>query len=82
MEIYYKLILLAILIYFCIYVVNEKFTEIQQQNFSIPKTKIKDVMKEQGIHKKKHDFMKFNIEDSINTGQGVHDRIRYDGKWD
>lgn len=67
----YKLILITILFYLLISIVKENFT----QNFTLPKIKA-DIVKQ-----KQKDSNKFNIEKTIETGQGVHDRIRYEGKW-
>lgn len=76
MNIYYKIILVGILVYFLFNNLQESF---EQQNFSIPKVKIHQVKDEQKKHKKS--FFQYNPEISLETGQGVHDRIRYDGKW-
>ena len=70
MKIYYKIILVAILIYFCISIIKENF----QQDFTLPKVKIHIIEAEQ---KKKN----FNPEKTLESGQGRHDRIRFEGKW-
>ena len=78
----FTLLILAIVIYLIFNIIKEKQKEnFTQQDFSIPKVKIHQIKKQQKIHKKKHEKLKFNIEDTKESGKGVHDRIRYDGKW-
>ena len=66
---YFKLIFIAILIYLMMSIIQENF----QQDFSLPKVKVHQVKKEQNKI--------FNPEKTLETGKGLHDRIRFEGKW-
>jgi hypothetical protein len=74
MNIIYKLIFCSILLYFLVNVIKENF----QQNFTLPKVKIHQIEEEIKQNRKKY---KYNIKQTLKSGQGVHDRIRFDGKW-
>ena len=69
---FYKIIFCLILV--CILF---KFYKLffDQELFSIPKVKVHQV---KSLQKKKKEF---DPEKTLELGQGRHDRIRYDGKW-
>lgn len=77
MNIYYKIILIGILVYTFI-VIKENYKEKFDQNFTLPSVKNQQVREEQQQNKADE----FSIKKTIETGIGVHDRIRYDGEWE
>ena len=77
MKIYYKLLILGLIIYISINIIKERFEN--RQYFHLPKVNIDKIKEEQEKHKKS--FFQYNPEETLRTGQGVSDRIRYDGKW-
>ena len=70
----YTILIISILIFFLLNTISETF----QSDFTLPKVKIEQEKSKQTSHKNK---FKFNIDETIKTGSGVHDRIRYQGKW-
>jgi len=58
-----------------------KQTENYQQNFSLPKVNVQELLQQQE-QDSEDDHAKFSIKNTINTGIGVHDRIRYFLDWD
>ena len=73
----YKLIFFIILIYFLLNIIKETF----QQDFTLPKIKLSQIENERKEKQKLKNQDKFNIQKTLKTGQGVNDRIRYNGKW-
>lgn len=72
----YTIFFICVLIFLFIKTLNETF----QQNFGLPKVKLQRVKKEIEKAEKKNKF-KYNVDETIKSGSGVHDRIRYQGKW-
>lgn len=75
MNIYYKITLLAILFYTFMKLIKEN-TETYENSFSLPKVKTTQLQQEQ-----LNNADQFSIKQTIKSGIGVHDRIRYQGDW-
>ena len=79
MNIYYKISLIIILFY-TFYVMKQTENYRNSQNFSLPKVKVQRLSQKQ--KDANDEAAKFSIKKTIETGIGVHDRIRYKGDWD
>ena len=78
MNIYYKIAFIGILIYtFIIFKENndEKYKNLSQK-FTLPSVNA------QLVRDKQDKADKYSIQQTINTGLGVHDRIRFLMNWD